>query len=192
MSRKIGFTLAEILITLTVIGVVAALTIPTLLQNTQQAEIKVAWKKAFGNVKQAYMQAVNDHGTGFGAYGDTAHPNGVAKMNAIMSKMNVIKTCNGNTFGNCWAPGGVSYDNPAYNIPGYGGLFSIENQNGRMGFVTNDGMCWIIYNDNYAAFAIDLNGFKPPNKWGHDVLNFFIDDTDVRPAADNAMKYLYE
>jgi len=38
MNKK-GFTLAEILITLTVIGVVAALTIPTLLQNTNQAEL---------------------------------------------------------------------------------------------------------------------------------------------------------
>jgi len=37
--------LTEVLITLAIIGVIAALTIPTLLQNIDNQQNKVAWKK---------------------------------------------------------------------------------------------------------------------------------------------------
>ena len=41
-----GFTLAEVLITLGIIGVVAAMTMPTLINSTQGAQYKTAYKKA--------------------------------------------------------------------------------------------------------------------------------------------------
>ena len=41
-----GFTLAEVLITLAIIGVVAALTIPSVISNSQQLEFKTGLKKA--------------------------------------------------------------------------------------------------------------------------------------------------
>jgi len=81
--NKKGFTLAEILITLTVIGVVAALTIPNLLQNTNQAELKAAWKKTFADVSQAVTLLVNDNGgTLAGAYTDAN-----AFANALSNKL---------------------------------------------------------------------------------------------------------
>lgn len=45
MTRKIAFTLAEVLITLGIIGVVAATTIPTLIANTQGAQNRSHFKK---------------------------------------------------------------------------------------------------------------------------------------------------
>lgn len=57
-----AFTLAEVLITLGIIGVVAALTIPTLMNNTQDAECKTAWKKAFSTINQAYNMMKIDNG----------------------------------------------------------------------------------------------------------------------------------
>ena len=41
-----AFTLAEVLITLGIIGVVAAMTMPTLMNQTQGAQYKTAYKKA--------------------------------------------------------------------------------------------------------------------------------------------------
>ena len=43
--KKNGFTLAEVLITLGIIGVVAALTMPTLIANIQQEIFNSRWKK---------------------------------------------------------------------------------------------------------------------------------------------------
>jgi len=53
MSKKKGFTLAEVLVTLLVIGVVAALTIPQLIQSTAKNEYKAGFKKALGALNQA-------------------------------------------------------------------------------------------------------------------------------------------
>lgn len=53
MNRKSGFTLAEVLVTLMIIGVIAAMTIPSLMQNTQQQEFKAAYKKAVSMLNQA-------------------------------------------------------------------------------------------------------------------------------------------
>ncbi len=44
---KYGFTLPEILITLGIIGVIAAMVIPSLVQDIQDQQLKVAFKKLF-------------------------------------------------------------------------------------------------------------------------------------------------
>jgi len=51
--RKLGFTLAEVLITLVIIGVIAAMTVPTLMNNTQGQEYRSALKKAISGLNQA-------------------------------------------------------------------------------------------------------------------------------------------
>lgn len=58
MLRKIGFTLAEVLITLGIIGVVAAMTIPALINNTGQAEFKTAFKKNISTLNQSVTMNV--------------------------------------------------------------------------------------------------------------------------------------
>ena len=53
MTKRTGFTLAEVLITLGIIGVVAAMTIPTLISNTNGAQFKSAYKKSLSTLNQA-------------------------------------------------------------------------------------------------------------------------------------------
>lgn len=55
---KKGFTLAEVLITLAILGVVAALTIPGLLANTQGRQYSVGYKKAVSTFGQAINKMV--------------------------------------------------------------------------------------------------------------------------------------
>lgn len=50
---KKGFTLAEVLITMTIIGVIASLTIPSVISNTQQAEFKTGLRKAVSALNSA-------------------------------------------------------------------------------------------------------------------------------------------
>ena len=52
-SQKAAFTLAEVLITLGIIGVVAALTIPTISRNIQHAVLKNQFKKFYSTFWQA-------------------------------------------------------------------------------------------------------------------------------------------
>ena len=53
MMKKNGFTLAEVLITLAIIGVVATLTLPALMTNTQEQQSRTALKKGINTLTEA-------------------------------------------------------------------------------------------------------------------------------------------
>ena len=53
MTKRFGFTLAEVLITLGIIGVVAAMTIPNLIANTNGAKFRSQFKKSISTLSQA-------------------------------------------------------------------------------------------------------------------------------------------
>lgn len=62
-KKKHGFTLAETLITLVIIGIVAALTIPTIMTNKEKETIPLQLKKFYLNLEQGtrlYTHSVND------------------------------------------------------------------------------------------------------------------------------------
>lgn len=59
---KQGFTLAEVLITLGIIGVVAALTIPTLIANHRKSVVETRLAKFYSTMNQAILRAEIDFG----------------------------------------------------------------------------------------------------------------------------------
>jgi prepilin-type N-terminal cleavage/methylation domain-containing protein len=61
-THRLGFTLAEVLITLGIIGVVAALTMPTLIANYQKYVTATRLKSTFSMLSQAVNLAVADNG----------------------------------------------------------------------------------------------------------------------------------
>lgn len=62
IKHKIGFTLAEVLITLGIIGVVAALTIPTLMANHRKNVVETRLAKFYSTMNQAIHMAEADYG----------------------------------------------------------------------------------------------------------------------------------
>ena len=61
--KRVAFTLAEVLITLGIIGVVAALTIANLIQNYREKTTVTQVVKAYSTLSQAFEQAIEDNGT---------------------------------------------------------------------------------------------------------------------------------
>lgn len=61
--KKFGFTMAEVLITLGIIGVVASLTMPILIQKHKEQVITNKLKKFYSTFSQAYLMAVSENGT---------------------------------------------------------------------------------------------------------------------------------
>ena len=100
---KGAFTLAEVLITLGIIGVVAAMTMPTLINSTQGAQYKTAYKKALSVMSQAVVMniALDDYdlsqtvaGTKNGSDAD-----GVQSVYSLFkNRMNVVKVAKGSDF----------------------------------------------------------------------------------------------
>lgn len=60
---KYAFTLAEVLITLVIIGVVAAMTLPSLIQKNQDKKLISRTKKVYSDVNNALLLAQRDLGT---------------------------------------------------------------------------------------------------------------------------------
>ncbi len=62
LMRGAAFTLAEVLITLGIIGVVAAMTMPVLIQNHQKSVVETRLKKFYSVMNQAILMSKNDNG----------------------------------------------------------------------------------------------------------------------------------
>lgn len=104
MSRIIkGFTLAEVLITLGIIGVIAALTIPNLVANYKEKQTITKLKKVYSTFSNAYQLTIKEYGT----------PDTWDEINFAPSRTQVfwdrlkptlkfIKECNANNRFECW------------------------------------------------------------------------------------------
>ncbi len=62
LSRLAAFTLAEVLITLGIIGVVAALTVPALIQQQHKLVVETRLKKFYSVINQAITMSERDNG----------------------------------------------------------------------------------------------------------------------------------
>ena len=110
MKNFNGFTLAEVLITLGIIGVVAAMTMPTLINQTNGAQYRAAYKKALSAISQGVtlnvaLDDISFADTKSGTAGDTACPKatsgtdttsctGSSMASLLASRMNVVKAVN--------------------------------------------------------------------------------------------------
>lgn len=99
MTKKSGFTLAEVLITLGIIGVVAAMTIPTLMNTTGQQEFRAGFRKAVSVLNQAITMNVALEGNDFSALISGTTAGSATMYNMFTSRMNVINTGTNATIG---------------------------------------------------------------------------------------------
>jgi type II secretory pathway pseudopilin PulG len=182
---RTAFTLAEILLTLLIIGIISSLVIPGIVADTQQAELKIAAKKALAVANQSYKLSVAENGGGYGeAIGAPAEINH-QKFLALKAKLLAIKECpyGSGSYGKCWASKGVGIPGNAIDNCSQWSTTGLQNLN--YAFVAPDGMYWMEYSYNATksgfGFAVDVNGAKGPNDWGKDVFHFRMDSTSIRP-----------
>ena len=96
MTKRFGFTLAEVLITLGIIGVVAAMTIPTLMNQTGQAQFRTGFKKMISTLNQAVTMNLALDNSDFSAMTVTNPTTTSASLYALfMNRMNILSTTTG-------------------------------------------------------------------------------------------------
>lgn len=108
-----GFTLAEILITLAIIGVVATMTIPTLIANYQKEQVVSEYKKAYSEISQALKMAeVTNGASETWTWSSTINLALTQKFadTYLYPNLKILKKC-AHTDNSCWANPALSLDN---------------------------------------------------------------------------------
>lgn len=159
MKKKKAFTLAEVLITLGVIGIVAAMTLPTLIQKQQKKEISVRLKKVYSIMSQAILmsQSVN---------GDIE--NWSRSGNLKDDDPDMQNTKNYEEMKRYWDKYYAPY------IKTIRTEKSTESGLGRLKVYLPDGSSMLIWNGGCMSFQYDANGDKKPNMPGQDMYHFEI------------------
>lgn len=189
-KTKNAFTLSEILLVLSVIGIVAALTIPTLVQKVSDAQYKSAWKKNFSALNQAMATAITNNG---GTYSGACTSWDVnCFSNTFLQSLNAIKTCtSASTIGNCW------HKNDGISTLMDGTPITWWATSG-LGTITADGAyVWFHYavsDCSYTSWTtasvpicgeifIDVNGLKKPNVAGKDIFGVWVMANSIKPMG---------
>ena len=87
MMKKNGFTLAEVLITLAIIGVVATLTLPALMSNTREQQAITGFRKAMNTLNEIVQMNTAVNGFNFSNIDNTDAPDtGAVIVNGIMEQ----------------------------------------------------------------------------------------------------------
>ena len=105
MNKKSAFTLTEVLVTLSIIGVVSALTVPTLMNQYQKKTQSVQIRKSINDFVSAIDMLITEEGkTSFKATSvftdvlpDNTSVDGI--QNLIAQHFKIIKTCDAKAAG---------------------------------------------------------------------------------------------
>ena len=188
---KKGFTLAEVLITLGIIGVVAAMTIPTLVANYQKkvyvsqlqktvatisnaAKLLMADEQTF-NLNQTYLYSED--------YTDESLENSIGKF--FKKYLKVVKTCTYENYNN---------DCIADEYKGLDGQYGAFNTSGSSSYcaILNNGasICMSNFGEWPATIAIDINGKAGPNVMGRDAFDLRMNyNGTIAESFSNDLQY---
>ena len=92
-TKKFGFTLAEVLITLGIIGVVAAMTIPTLISNTNSAKFRSQYKKTLSTLNQAALMGTAQYDLDFASLTGSGGADGAASCDGTSDPKTEASIC---------------------------------------------------------------------------------------------------
>lgn len=183
--KYFGFTLAEVLITLGIIGVVAAMTIPTLLHRLQAIKLRSQFLKSYSTLKQISKLMQAD-----GLTGDANDYPPLSPSSFKFTFANYLKgaTNCGIAGKDCYGEYLSTYYKPITGRKQFSGLR--VGQEGS--FLLPDGSIIFISNGypvgTPISIAVDINGYKtPPDTAGYDLFYFqLMDDAEILPmGAEN-------
>ena len=199
VTKKSAFTLAEVLITLGVIGVVAALTLPTLITNYKNKVYVNQLKATLSTLSTGINKLMIDSGcegsdlmcTGlFPNKIDATYYDNLDK--AVKKSFKGVKSCTNNSKECEYSVNGLNYKLPGYTANlGVTSISVLEfNSRGMYTYILPNGAIFYIANrkcvqTSYptistklqyrcADVSFDVNGKKSPNIWGRDLFTYTV------------------
>lgn len=193
-GKKSGFTLSEVLITLTLIGFLATLTLSTVGSSVQQRTRLAEFRAAYAKMSTVLKNITVDQGRIYSCYGipsdeyveefglniDGHLSANVASECATLEKefvraMGAVRYCENNPITEGCMPAN-------YPLPPEAGSTCFSSSANRNAYILDNGVLIFTYNRllGMRMFALDVNGRKGPNKWGQDIFPFEVDYTETK------------
>lgn len=178
-AQKTAFTLAEVLITLGVIGVVSALTMPNLIGSYQKKANITAMKKAFSVLNQAYINITRIKG--FDAVSMCTINDSQCLADLFKDELKLISgklwRPNNAIASGCWEDKNITNQAESHYC-----TVSAD------GIVYDFDMEWQNSDDRINAYIlIDTNGIKRPNKFGRDRYIFSMSKGTINPYKSSSL-----
>ena len=199
-AKRVAFTLAEVLITLGIIGVVAAITLPVFIQKYQEKITVNKVIEVYSLLSNAYTSLLDEYGAP-DTWEDKTHL-GIANMFA--KKLDLGRICQPQSSAGCYTSSieyktltGYVKDNATYLVGGQGQLkdmfvtFYMASYACRgwaqysWSSVTESSPYWHMC----GTIDVDINGSKMPNKWGVDLFSFIFTDSKIIPQGIPPLPY---
>lgn len=190
MSKN-AFTLAEVLITLAVIGVVAAITMPSLIQKQQEKVTVNRVKKVYSVLSEAFKMAVEENGTPDNWGLTSAHNDSLSKL---IPYLHIYKRCS-ERYSKCFPIVKIT------SLDGSGNWNYNDFYNALTGgFIMSDGTFVVTYythsitcsqeygtsrilKNGCSTIVTDINGEKGPNRIGKDIFWFYLTKDGIYPTG---------
>lgn len=186
--KKVGFTLAEVLITLTIIGVVAALTTPALYHNVATADIGPRLAKFRSTIEEANKRILIENDVNRLSLLLRVHQNDpdfyttqlqnfmrIDEFNRPQDNAYTVYDYAGNESGQVTVSVSHAGGNNTLNVAFNQNSFNFRTVEGMgVHFALNNNL-----NDSVGAVFIDINGDTAPNRFGRDIFGFVIDNNGM-------------
>lgn len=190
--KNFAFTLSEVLITLGIIGVVAAMTIPNLMTKLKYQREAALLKENYSILQQMMLRA-NDEG----AMSSLPYTDNMQQLKEWFSTymlpfVKVTKVCYGTK--GCWSQNAKNSAGAIY--------FSSERcGSGDVSFILFNGtsVCMDDFkdtrfgvkgngNNTMIGFLVDVNGSRRPNKFGEDIFAIVFREDKILPGGYDMTK----
>ena len=186
-EKKAAFTLAEILITLGIIGMVAALTMPSLIGNYKKQQTITQLRKAYSALNQAYRMSVLENGE-FKNWDLDYNSNVEDYFNKYWKPyLKVVKVCK--DYKDC----GFEKELPWLQVDGSVSWEYVQRSHDVLSCILADGT-FITFRtppknqpNNDPKIRIDTNGYKKPNMNCKDYFWFVLTEKGVVPMDSNLL-----
>ena len=181
---KDGFTLAEVLITLVIVGVIASITIPTLMNNTNKQEYVSRLKKTYSTLSHATNRIIAEQGNPKASIGGWA-TSPEAVYNMYKKYLSKVKEC-GSSSSECFEKRYSRLNNTGLTIVSNYSLIMADGT--KLSFSNSDfsddcSKHGAGTNDVCQYIMVDINGSKEPNTVGRDTFHLALKADGLFPAG---------
>lgn len=190
MRKSFGFTLGEVLIALTVIGVVASLTIPQLIKGQKAGQARAQFNTAYSILAKSLAEMDADNVS----VDPASYKTSQSLYKALKNYHKVIVDCGDYSNANknasvCIGQGAATANDSLDNYYIFNKTSNTKIYMNRLddgAFVINNGMMFAFENpeNGYIWVSIDINGKnKLPNRWGWDLFTFELTKNGFLPLG---------